>query len=156
MAAVAAAVRMTATLTMLEQAAVAAVAAEHAQLLVAQVVSLERSRSACVCKTHRPRWSHSRFNSALVVPVARVALELPVSWVARVVQVALHLTEAAVAETVAQVAQAERLVLAAVAVAARQLVCHEMLRAPRLVCQATAAAQAVLVVLAVTLAQPDQ
>ena len=75
---------------------------------------------------------------------------------ARVVQVALHLTEAAVAETVAQVAQAERLVLVAVAVAARQLVCHEMLRAPRLVCQATAVAQAVLVVLAVMLAQPDQ
>jgi hypothetical protein len=66
------------------------------------------------------------------------------------------LTEAAVAETVAPVAQAERLAVAVAAVAVLRLVCHEMLQAPRLVCQPTAVAQAVLAVRAVTLAQPDQ
>jgi hypothetical protein len=76
--------------------------------------------------------------------------------VVRAVLAASRLTEAAVAETVAPAAQAERLAVAVAAVAVLRLVCHEMLQAPRLVCQPTAVAQAVLAVRVVTLAQPDQ
>ncbi len=47
--------RMTATLTMLEQAAAVVAVAEHVQPWAALVVVQVRSQSACACRTHLRR-----------------------------------------------------------------------------------------------------